>query len=216
MNALTLVAKLFVAVCTLAGFLLAQPSLRITSPVDGTIVHPGESLTVTVDVFPPEGAFQAVLVAGFEPIGLGKQALKAPPYRFTVQIPDRIKPGRYPITALGSTGSAQLLNSDPVVILVERADSPISISVYPPMALDFTMGQKRYLQVTGTYADKTTADLTKSSRISYVSSAPGVAKVDAQGIVTPVAPGTAKITITYGDLKLEVPVKVGASRGHPN
>jgi uncharacterized protein YjdB len=78
------------------------------------------------------------------------------------------------------------------------------------------MGQKRYLQVTGTYADKTTADLTKSSRISYVSSAPGVAKVDAQGIVTPVAPGTAKITITYGDLKLEVPVKVGASRGHPN
>jgi hypothetical protein len=84
------------------------------------------------------------------------------------------------------------------------------------MALDFTMDQKRYLQVTGTYADKTTADLTKSSRISYASSAPDVVTVQAQGIVSPVAPGLAKTTITYGDLKLEVPVKVSASRGQPH
>jgi hypothetical protein len=104
----------------------------------------------------------------------------------------------------------QLVNSNPIEIAVERADSPVTISVYPIVA-DFTMDQKRYLQVTGLYADGTTADLTESSRIEYVSSAPDVASVQAQGIVTPVAPGTAKITITYGNLKHEVPVRVRLS-----
>jgi len=103
-----------------------------------------------------------------------------------------------------------LVSSDPIEIFVERADSPVSISVYPIVA-DFTMDQKRYLQVTGLYADRTTEDLTEFSRIEYVSRAPDVAIVQAQGIVTPVAPGTAKITMTYGNLKHEVPVRVRLS-----
>jgi hypothetical protein len=95
--------------------------------------------------------------------------------------------------------------------VIERADSPVSITVYPVVA-DFTMEQKRYLQVTGLYADKTTADLTQSSRIEYAPSDPAVATVDSQGIVTPVGPGSAKITVTYGDLKHDVPVRVRDSR----
>lgn len=199
--------RLAAQLCALTGLLLAQPSLRITSPTDGTTVHPGELLTVTVEVSPPVGTFQLVSVMGFDPIGSSKEALNAPPYRFTVPIPDRIRPDKYALTAMGSTSPGHLVNSDPINILVERADSPASISVYPTVA-DFAMDQKRYLQVTGIYADKTTADLTQSSRIKYVSSAPGIATVQAQGIVTPVAPGSTKITITYGDLKIEVPVRV--------
>lgn len=188
---------------------MAQPSLRITSPPDGATVHPGESLTVEVEASPP-GAFKLVFVEGFEPIGFSKEALDRPPYRFTVQIPAGITPDKYGLTALGSTRSSQLVVSTPIHILVERADSPMSISVYPVVA-DFTMDQKRYLQVTGLYADKTTADLTQSSRIEYVSSAPGVANVDTQGIVTPVAPGVGKITVIYGNLKHDVPLRVRAS-----
>lgn len=150
-------------------------------------------------------------VVGFDPIGFSEEGRKAPPYRFTVHIPDGISPKKYPLTALGSTEPAQLVNSDPITILVERSDSPVSISVYPPVA-DFTMNEKRYLQVTGLCADKTTADLTQSSRIRFVSSAPQVATVQAQGIVTPVSPGTGKITIAYEDLKLDVPLRVKESR----
>jgi hypothetical protein len=52
----------------LTGLLTAQPSLRITSPANGTTVHPGDTLTVTVDVSPPT-VFQYVVVVGFDPIG---------------------------------------------------------------------------------------------------------------------------------------------------
>ncbi len=202
--------RLLVPSCALTGLLLAQPSLRITTPTDGTTAHPGELLTVQVEASPAE-AFKLVFVVGFEPIGFGREQLDKPPYRFTVKIPIGIRPDKYPITACGFAFSeGQLVNSDPIDILVERADSPISITVYPVVA-DFSMEQKRYLQVTGVYADKTTADLTQSSRIKYVSSAPSVATVSPQGIVTPVAPGTGKITVTYGNLTQDVPVKVSRS-----
>jgi uncharacterized protein YjdB len=105
----------------------------------------------------------------------------------------------------------RLIYSNSIDVVIERADSPVSITVYPVVA-DFTMDQKRYLQVTGLYADKTTADLTQSTRIEYASSDPDVAAVDSQGIVSPVAPGSAKITVTYGDLKQDVPVRVRGNR----
>lgn len=203
--------RLAIVCCALAGILQAQPSLRITSPADGSTVHPGESLTVLVEASPGE-AFQVVLIFAPGPLGLpfSKTGLVAPPFRFTIQVPGGITPGMYPLTAGGVTLSKEFVYSTPITILVERADSPASITVYPPVA-DFTMTEKRFLQVTGLYADRTTADLTQSTRISFVSSAPGVATVQAQGIVTPVAPGTGTITITYGNLKLEVPVRVRAS-----
>ncbi len=172
-------------------------------------MHPGESLTVTVDVSPPEGAFRTVFVDG---IGFGKEVLKAPPYRFTVHIPVDIRPDKYPVIAYAfSASTGQLVNSEPITVLVERADSPVSISVYPVVA-DFTMDQKRYFSVTGLYADHATDDLSQSSRIKYISSDPAVATVDPQGIVTPVAPGSGKITIIYGNLKLDVPVIVRESQ----
>ncbi len=208
---LTQLVRLLVSLCILAGFLEAQPSLRITSPADGATVHPGETLTVTVDVSPPKGVFDTVLVGGSTPIGNGKEALNAPPYKFTIQIPSGITPTKYFLAAKGITSSKEFVYSEPIDILVERVGSPVSIVVYPTVA-DFTMEQKRYLQVTGRYKDNTTADLTQSDRIKYVSSAPQIATVNAQGIITPVAPGSGKITIAYGDLKLEVPVTVRGSR----
>jgi hypothetical protein len=94
-----------------------------------------------------------------------------------------------------------------ISIVVERSDSPVSLTVYPVIA-DFTMDQERYFSVTGVYADQTEADLSQSSRIKYVSSNPQIATVQEQGIVSPVQPGKANITITYDRLRIEVPVLV--------
>jgi len=84
----------------LTGPLAAQPSLKITSPADSTTVHPGESLTVTVDVSPP-GVFEIVAVNAPTPLGKGKQVLKTPPYQFTIQIPSGTRPNKYAVTAVG-------------------------------------------------------------------------------------------------------------------
>jgi len=183
------VVRLAISFCVLAGLLVAQPSLRITSP---------------------PGAFEVVAIGAPHPLAKDKQVIMTPPYNFTIEVPSGIRPDKYPVTAVGITFSKEFVYSHSVEILVERADSPVSITVYPVVA-DFTMEQRRYIQVTGLYADKTTADLTQSSRIKYVSSAPGVATVSPQGIVTPVAPGSGKITVTYGDLKVDVPVRVRES-----
>lgn len=187
---------------------VAAQSLRITSPAEGAIVQPGESLTVTVEAV---GAFQLVFVGGSGPIGFGKESLKAPPYKFTVSIPKRIAPGEYWLTAVGSISRDHPVDSPPVRILVERADSPVSMAVYP-VAPDLMVGRKAYLSVTGQYADNTTADLSKSGRIRYSSSAPDVASVQAQGIVAAIAPGMATIEIRYDKLSLEVSVRVRANQ----
>jgi len=207
---LTQLVRFLLVTGVLTGVIAAQPSLKVASPPDGSTVHPGESMTVKVEASEPE-AFKLVSVIGFDPLGFGEEATDKPPYSFRFEIPVTITPGRYPLTATGFTLSGEMVTSDPITLLVERSDSPVSISVYPPVA-DFAMDEKRYLQVTGLYADKTTADLTQSSRIRFVSSAPNVAAVQAQGIVTPVAPGSGKITITYGNLKIEVPLKVRGGR----
>ena len=85
---------------------------------------------------------------GGDPVGFSKEKLDKPPYRFTLQIPRSTRPDKYPIAAAGFTSiNRGLLNSHSITVLVERADSPVSLTVYPVIA-DFTMDQKRYFPVT--------------------------------------------------------------------
>ena len=65
---------LFLSVLPL-GTLAAQ-SLQITSPTGGTVVNPGQSLTVNVVA---SGTFQEVVVIGQSPFGNSEQALNAAP-----------------------------------------------------------------------------------------------------------------------------------------
>jgi hypothetical protein len=178
------------------GLLCAQPTLRITSPKDGTIVNPGQALIVTVTAF-PAGAFQQVIIIGCGPIGFSRP-ISAPPYRFTIQIPSKIDPGRCLLTADGATAPGQGTMSEPITIVVERADSPVSLRVEPSL-LRLSIGRKGYLSVEGVFEDGTTTDLTKSSRTKFTSSAPSVASVDAQGIVTPLTPGSTRVVVTNGN-----------------
>lgn len=48
------------------------------------------------------------------------------------------------------------------------------------------------------FADDTVMDVTESSKVTYTTSDPKVATVDANGIVTAVGPGTAEIVAAYG------------------
>jgi hypothetical protein len=94
------IVRLVISSYALARLLAAQPSLRITSPAEGTTVHPSKSLTVTVEVSPPEATFVAVLVVAPDPLGFGKPDPYARPYRFTIQMSEHAPPKKYSLAAM--------------------------------------------------------------------------------------------------------------------
>src|SRR5256885_1569179 len=62
-----------------------QPLLRITSPVDGTVVNRGQTITVVATPLPGIN-FSKVIIIGEGPIGFS-QILTTPPFQFSVTIP---------------------------------------------------------------------------------------------------------------------------------
>src|SRR5438552_11715111 len=74
-----------------AACLCAQPTLQITSPPDGTVVAPGQTLSIAVTA---SGSFNRVGLVAHDPIGFS-QFLSAPPYQFTLVIPANIQPDSY-------------------------------------------------------------------------------------------------------------------------
>jgi Bacterial Ig domain len=206
--------------------LMAQPTLRITSPTEGAVVNPGQVLTVTVEASPKD-AFDDVAVIGWSPIGL-QQVLTAPPYRFSLRIPQSIVPARsYHLTAAGGLHEirSEPVYSGAVSIQVERADIATSLipgdyyinsGEYPSTSMHVyrslrlsRVGIAEMLYVRGIFADHEQVDLTESSYLKHSSDNPRVAKVDERGTVVATGTGSARITITYRSKSVVVPVTVG-------
>ena len=187
----------------------APPTVRITSPLDGAVVNSGQTLVVTVDATP--GAFQWVSVGGDDPLGVF-QALAAPPYQFTITIRPDIPSGTYGLFATGVIQPGNLVDSDPIHIDIERADSPQQLE--PQFrTLGFAyVGDDDPFVVTGIFADGSRVDLTHSMRTRYKSSNPSVVTVNSDGMVTAVGPGSARLIIRNGSAKVVVPVTVPNER----
>jgi hypothetical protein len=203
-----------------ASSLLAQ-SLQITSPADGTVVSPGQSLKVTVEAS-PASAFAGVGLIGKTPIGV-TSLVSVPPYEFAVPIPNVIRPGSYTLGAIGQPLPGQgkpgrgpnypePVYSAVITLIVERADEPLRLEIYPPI-LRLQPGSKGYLSVTGVFADGQKVDLRESTKTIYTSDTPSVVTVDPKSVVNALGPGAAKITVNNGKAKIEIPVVVSAPRG---
>ena len=197
----------YVLFCSSTALAVAQPSLRITSPVDGTVVTTGQTFKVTVEA--SGGPFQAVFIVCNDPIGT-TISLAAPPYEFSIPIPDKgkIEARKYLITADGYTSPGHGVNSESVAVLVEPSEPPVSLRADPP-ALYLAVGEKvGYLSVIGTFTDGTYMYISQSTRNKYTSTATSVVTVDAHGIVTAVGLGSAKLVVMHGEAKVEVPIEV--------
>src|SRR5258708_32076781 len=104
----------------------SQPALQITTPTSGTTVSPGQTLSVTVGS--PAGlTFAQVDVIAESPIGLTTSTTSLPA-QFSVSIPSNIACGPRMLTAEGTTMSGQNVQSASIVIDVERADFPVSLT----------------------------------------------------------------------------------------
>jgi hypothetical protein len=77
-----------------------------------------------------------------------------------------------------------------------------------PMTFDLQIGTTLTLVVRGFYSDDTSAVITTG--LAFDSSAPAIATVSAAGVVTGLAAGEAKISVTSGDLSAEATATVTA------
>jgi len=186
------------------AFISTAQTLRIMSPANGTLVNPGQRLTIEVTA--TGGPFAHILLAGDLPTG-GIQDLTSPPYRFAFEIPKDVTPRRYAVWAWGFLDSGAEVHSNLVNIDVEPADAPVHLNV-DPTPLYKHVGDIGYLITTATYRDGRFLDVMESTLVSYSSDNAAVARVDNVGRVYAVGAGSANIKVSYGRLHVIVPVTV--------
>src|SRR5262249_34753488 len=181
-----------------------------TSPKDGTVVNPGQTLSVAV--VPASGVtLTNVSVVGTAPIGISP-LISVPPFQFSITVPPASAIGRYNLTAWAIDGQGQTVVSIPIRIFVESAVNPVSISAQSAKLMFEAQGQQIPLTLTARFPDGSLADVTESSLMGYISADTNVATVDGSGIVTAAGPGSTSVLAVYGgptsSLNVATPVTV--------
>jgi hypothetical protein len=193
---------------------IAQVGLQIVSPGDGSIVKPGQ--TITVEVSTGAGTSFGAVGIVLQNIGFGPYATRvSPPYVFSVTIPNDVV-GRRKITAFGTTGPGIGTLSPSITIDIEPAVTLTALSVSPSMIYFHSAGGQIPLTVTGTFVDGSVLDISLSAHTQYSSNDTTIAVVDRTGIVTAVGPGNTRATeiiVGYGNLSVPVPVSTTALVG---
>jgi len=186
------------------------PALQISSPITGSTINPGQTLSVTV-TSPAGLAFQMVAVIGPDPIGFNTSGTSMPA-QFSIAIPPDADCHVYSLSADGLTQAGQSVTSAPIQIDVERPDLPTSLSATDSGVSLETQGGQSHLRILASFLDGSQIDVTQSTLISYASSNPGTATVDSSGTVTAVAAGSSTLTVTYTlgsqSIQISIPVTV--------
>jgi hypothetical protein len=213
----TIIASLLFASVVAVLPCTAQQSssqLQITSPADGTVVYPGQTVSVTV-TSPTNTAFTQVGVVGQDPIGLSDIANSVPAH-FSITIPTDTVPRTYMLTADGTTSSGQSAESDTILVDVERPDPPISLAPLLSSIAFQSLGEQTPITLTAKFSDGSILDVTESSYVTYASSNTAVATVNRHGMVTAVGAGSTTVTATYTlsgkQVQTAIPVKVRAPK----
>jgi len=194
----------------------SSQNISIVSPLDGTVVRPGEILHIDVSV--PSGK-PVRLMTIISPLGWSNEIRESPPWSFTLTIPkdDGVSGGasllgKHPVYAdLALVGQRETGAS--IIVDVERPDMPIKLWTQNSSILPETFGEKERIIVSGVFSDGTDLDLNESCCLSFTSSDENVAAVDSNGMVTAVGPGHAFITAMYrhGDQYVQLPIPVNFS-----
>lgn len=212
---LTVIVVLIASSVTIPSF-AQQSLLHILSPVSGLVVHPGQTVTITLAA---NSSVQRLVVVGQHPLGMARVAAggaagivaqgqgDARPQQFLLTIPSAIQPGIYRVTAVGRTSGGPV-ESEALALTVERPDEPTRIWA-EPSSIQFThVGDRIPLRVLGVFADGSQTDLTRSSRTTFTSADPRVASITAEGVVTAAGEGKTSIRMETPSADYSIPVRV--------
>jgi hypothetical protein len=193
-------------------------TLQITSPVNGSIVNQGQTITVTVSSTTGSTATQ-VAIFGESPLG-NTFVSGSLPAQLNITIPADAPSRKYSLTASAVTTSGSDAKSDPILVDVERPDLPISLTT-PLAGVYMEAPPRRFpLALLATFSDGSVLDVSESTFVSYTSDNPLSGSVAADGVVTALAPGGGSIHATYaisaGNLSISVPFAVLSSGSTQN
>jgi len=178
--------------------------LQITSPASGTIVNPGQVVTISVSADP---SVSNVAILGDEPLGF-TQATNGQPLQFQLTIPSNTTIGAYDVGAMGTTPDGSVVDSPSISLRVDVQGSA-SISGTQPGVLRFSAAVETIpLHVIGSVSGSQ-LDITHSLQMSYSSENPQIATVDGNGIVTAVALGSTHIIVSNSNGSYYVSTEVG-------
>lgn len=192
-------------VLTAARLVAQQPTLTITAPTAGVVVHTGETFTVTVE--PKGGHFVGVALIPPSPIPWTLERTE-PPFTFTFSIPKTMTPGLYPFVAGGKTDSQQQVNSNRLWVDIERLDQPISVELAANGPYHMRPGDDFPLDVFGTYKNGDRIVLNTSRQTTFVSEDPTVVAIHDYGVFVAMAEGTTVVVIRAGGKQFKVQVIV--------
>src|SRR5712691_11346685 len=151
--------------------LLAQSTIKITSPANGLVVRPGQTIDVQVAI---SGPFSLVAVTDPSPtMDIPRHTLISQPYRFDVTVPPAGSPGLYIITAslYAPTGVYPVV-SDTLWVDVEVPESPREIRVSAGET-NIQVGLGTEIKVIGIFDRGREVALSRSSRTKYEANPPG-------------------------------------------
>ena len=197
-------------VMTLLSWAQANNSLSITAPATGTVVTPGQQLSVTVQGA-ANSSITIVGLVGQEPFPSSGPQQGVGPYQFNLTLPDGIAPGRYALTAVGGTGLGQGIGavSNPIYLQVEPSLAIATLRVSPtPLFLNFA-GQTARLQIYGITSSNGLISLENSSRLTITSQNPSIA-VFSNGEVQTKAAGATTLTFQYQTPDSQAPITAQA------
>jgi hypothetical protein len=170
-----------------------QPLLQITSPAEGTVVAPGQSITVTLAADP---SVQNMAVFGDDVFSFGESTPS--PLQFRISVASDAWPGKHLIAAAGLASGVDV-EADSVSVDVERSDAPQFVTV----ELDFLqfsgIGEQTPITTYGLFNDGNRINISRSTKTTYLSNDPTVATVSNAGLVTAVAPGKTTIAVNTTD-----------------
>jgi Bacterial Ig-like domain (group 2) len=199
-----------------AAPVFAQSRVHILSPATGTVVRPGQAVSVSVAA---DASVEKLALLAERPLPIGRVASGAAPgvvarglgemrpIEFMVNVPADIRPGNYHLTAMGTLPGGDTV-SDAVTLDVERDAEPGRIWTEPATIQFSRVGEQIPLRVLGSFGQGVHTELTRSSKTSFVSSDPRVATVSADGLVTAVGAGKTTVTVRTATRDYSVPVRV--------
>lgn len=196
----------------LAGVSFAEPGIRITEPLNGAVVHPGEEIIVRI-----EAVDGFVVTEGQLMLSFFFEKLTALPASFTITIPMDAA-GEIPIFVMaGSTPDKYAW--DKITLIVEQTAELVSLVILNDLCLFETdwngnvdPEDVEHISVDGMYSDGVTRRVFNEN-LTFVSRDPIVASVDSKGNVKPLKLGDTVITVSSGGVSATIPVKVVKPRG---